>query len=245
MDDTTTYYSDEASKYSKISLQGEGTIFLSFRDLKPLIQRQFPNKPFKNLKGLDYGCGASRSTRYLKSLGITQVDGFDISKDMIQQAKELDPTGNYQLIASGELPVPNDSYDFALMSFVTVAINTRDELSEVFKELGRILKKDGVIFCLTLSEAFWNPHRHWISYEQDYPENYAPKSGQKSRLLIKSINLELTDSYWSEQDLIDCVEATGLFMADIHHTLGKKEDGIEWQDEYHFAPYTIFSFKKK
>lgn len=65
---------------------------------------------------------------------------------------------------------------------------------------------------LTLSESFWNPIHQWVSYEQNYPENRFPKSGQKSRLKIKNVNLELTDSYWTEKDIIDCANQSELSL---------------------------------
>ena len=225
------YNSEEASKYAQISLQGDGTLFLSFRDLELIIHQHFPNSLFQSLNAVDYGCGAGRSARYLKSLGITKVDGFDISEDMIKQAQELDPLGNYTKISSAEIPVSDSIYDLAFMSFVTVAIDKKNEISRVFKEINRILKKGGQILSLTLSETFWNPKRQWVTYKQDYPENYSPVSGQKSRLTINSVNLELTDYYWKEKDIIDCAKEADLSLTKIYHPLGKMEDGIVLQDE--------------
>jgi len=238
----TIYKSQEASKYSKLSLLGEGTIYLSFRDLEEMIHKHPHTSSLPSLKVIDYGCGAGRSTRYLKSLGIAAVDGVDISEDMIYQAQQLDIEKNYQVISSGVVQAPDATYDLALMSFVTVAIDNRDEISKIFKELNRILKPGGQLLCLTLSESFWNPKRQWVSYKQDYPENYAPISGQKSRLFIKSINLELSDCYWKENDIIECAKEANLSLSSTHHPLGKVEDNIVWQDESQFAPYTIFSF---
>lgn len=80
----TAYNQDEASKYAQLSLLGEGTIYLSFRDLKQMITSSFPSQQLQKLKTVDYGCGAGRSTRFLKSIGISDVKGFDISEDMIQ-----------------------------------------------------------------------------------------------------------------------------------------------------------------
>lgn len=240
----TDYNPEEASKYAHISLRGEGTIFLAFRDLEAIIRSHFPTAPFESLHAIDYGCGTSRSTRYLKSLGISQVDGFDVSEEMIQEAKKLDPSGNYTKISSGMVPVSDSVYDLALMSFVTVAIDTKDELAAIFKEIRRTLKKGGQFLCLTLSENFWDPKWQWLTYKQDYPENYTPVSGQKSRLTITSVNLELTDCYWLDKDIIDCATKAGLSLNQLYYPLGKMEDGIVWQDETTCAPYTIFSFTK-
>lgn len=241
----TEYQSEEASKYSKLSLQGEGTLYLSFRDLEELIQKHFPTSSFKELQAVDYGCGAGRSTRYLKSLGVGRVDGFDISDEMIQEAQKEDPQGRYELISSAVLPVPDATYDLALLSFVTVAIENKEEMVRIFNELNRVLKPGGQVLSITLSETFWDPKREWVSYKQDYPENYNPKSGQKSRLTIRSIDFEIADCYWLETDIIGCAKEAGLSPVEVHPTLGNNQDGIVWKDESQFAPYSIFSFTKQ
>jgi SAM-dependent methyltransferase len=238
------YDTGEANKYSKISLAGEGTLFLAFRDFGELIHTHLPNRSFDEIKTIDYGCGAGRSTRYLKHLGVKEVDGFDISHEMLAEAKFFDPCGHYEKIQSGSVPMADATYDLALLSFVTVAIENKSELLHIFQELSRTLQKNGMVFSLALSEAFWNPVHHWVTYKQDYSENYNPVSGQKSRLTITSINLELTDTFWLESDIIDCAQRAGLSYVKKHHSLGKPEDGISWKDETFCAPYTILIFKK-
>lgn len=244
MSTTTVYHSNEACKYGKIPLAGEGTLYLSFRDFKELLSEQFPDRPFDCLRAIDYGCGAGRSTRYLKSLGIDHIEGFDISADMIREAKEFDPDGVYKETSSADLPLVNNSNDLALMSFVTVAINEKNELIRIFKELHRVLKPGGLALSLTLSESFWNPEFEWVSYRKDYPENHSFWSGQKVRLKIKEINLELTVSYWPENDIVACAGKAGLALVKIHEPLGKPEDAITWKDEQLSSPYSIFVLRK-
>lgn len=239
----TIYKTQEAHKYSKILLEGEGTLYLSFRDFNELIKKHLTEPIFDNIRAVDYGCGAGRSSRYLKHLGIHRVEGFDISSNMITEALSSDPQGSYTLIESGAIPAPDATYDLALMSFITQAIESKEELFSIFKELNRTVKPGGLIMSLTLSEDFWNPHRSWITYKQDYPENYNPISGQKSRLTITSVDLELIDIYWSDSDVIESAEKAGLVFVEKHNPLGKPQDGIPWQDEAVCAPYTILIFR--
>lgn len=51
---------------------------------------------------LDFGCGAGRSTRFLKRLGFDAI-GIDVSSQMIELARGADPDGRYQLVGDADL----------------------------------------------------------------------------------------------------------------------------------------------
>ena len=59
-------YDKHASKYAELGI--DDTNYLAFRDIPQLIQ-----KHANGLAALDYGCGAGRSTRFLKNLGLDVV----------------------------------------------------------------------------------------------------------------------------------------------------------------------------
>lgn len=61
------------------------TYYLAYRDL-PAIISQYVAQHVSGREALDFGCGAGRSTRFLKKLGFNAV-GIDISSSMIQVAK--------------------------------------------------------------------------------------------------------------------------------------------------------------
>jgi len=56
-------YGKHASQYAEFGI--DNTNYLAFRDIPQLIQ-----KHAKGVAALDYGCGAGRSTRFLKNLGL-------------------------------------------------------------------------------------------------------------------------------------------------------------------------------
>jgi len=80
-------YEDPARASAYGQLEFPGTYYLAFRDLPELIARHVVGR-----RGLDFGCGAGRSTRFLKRLGF-DVLGVDISASMIEQAQSVDPSG--------------------------------------------------------------------------------------------------------------------------------------------------------
>lgn len=233
------YGEEEASKYSQLSLQGEGTVILAFRDLKTIIQEHFGGLP---RNALDYGCGSGRSTRCLKSFGIETV-GVDISCSMIVKAKEADGLGRYLLIESARIPVADKLYDLSLLSFVTLTIDKREELEKVFKEVLRVTKVGGQVIVITLSDLFWGFNYNWLSYEHKFPENRNPVEGQRMRLILKPVQLELQDYFWTNYTLIDTAKKAGLVFEKFHFPLGKAKEA-EWLSEKDFSPYVLLSFRK-
>jgi SAM-dependent methyltransferase len=96
MEFTNTYEDDEyANAYAK--LEFPGTYYLAFRDLPAIFAAHVTGR-----KGLDFGCGAGRSTRLLRKLGFEAV-GVDIAEPMVRRARAIDAEGDYRLVADGDL----------------------------------------------------------------------------------------------------------------------------------------------
>ena len=95
---------ERASAYAQ--LEFAGTYCLAFRDLPGLFEAHV-----QGTRALDFGCGAGRSTRFLKRLGFQTV-GVDISPAMLELARSVDPDGDYRLITDDNtlagLPGPFD-----------------------------------------------------------------------------------------------------------------------------------------
>src|SRR5215475_11788869 len=105
-------YADEERARAYATLQFPGTYYLAFRDLPGLIRRYNHGS-----SALDFGCGTGRSTRFLRNLGL-DVISVDISQAMLDQARALDPDGEYHLIRDnivGEF-APR-SFDLILAAF--------------------------------------------------------------------------------------------------------------------------------
>ena len=85
-------YEDQARARAYATLQFPGTYSLAFRDLPHLIRQYGSNR-----QALDFGCGTGRSSRFLRDLGL-DVTGVDISEAMLDQARALDPAGDYRFV---------------------------------------------------------------------------------------------------------------------------------------------------
>lgn len=136
-------YGKHASRYAELGIDDAN--YLAFRDIPDLIQ-----KHAKGLAALDYGCGAGRSTRFLKKLGLDVV-GVDVNHDMLEQAIARDSSTSYFNISAEKLPFENESFDIVFSSFVFLEISTKKEIEKIFLEMMRVLRKNGVIIVITSS----------------------------------------------------------------------------------------------
>lgn len=81
----TNNYKILAKTYAKAQIKETG--YLAFRDIPETILNNCNNMPPTSV--LDFGCGAGRSTRFLKSFGCTNLVGVDKSIEMLNCAKEF------------------------------------------------------------------------------------------------------------------------------------------------------------
>lgn len=230
------YSKNTAYKYSNFGIQG--TSWLSFRDIPDFI------KDYVNGKDtLDFGCGAGRSTRFLKSLGL-KVTGVDISQEFIDQAYRIDKLGNYKLMKKDKIPFNDNSFDFVFSSHVLLMIPTKKELNDYFKEAHRVLKKDGILIAVTGSENMHDFDKNWLSYNTNFPENIAPKNGAIVKVEIKDVGAIFYDYNWTNKDYLEFIKNNNFKVIKIHYPLGKKNEKYAWLSEKQYSPYIVYILKK-
>ena len=136
-------YDDAERARAYAALEFPGTYYLAYRDLPAIIAQHVIGR-----EALDFGCGAGRSTRFLKKLGFTAV-GIDISKSMIELAAKADPDGDYRLVEDGDfdgfVPV---SFDLIFSAFAFDNIPDVTKRSELLRSLRGLLRNHGRIILL-------------------------------------------------------------------------------------------------
>jgi len=225
-------YENLAGYYAELGISG--TYYLAFRDLDEYL------KEFAGKKALDVGCGAGRSSRFLKKFGIHTI-GVDRSNDMISQARRRDESGSYFQIPPGNLSRFDDlSFDLIFNSFVLMEISTLDKITGLLKEMARILTPAGKIIIIVSNPDIvgWR----CVSFNKDFDCNRHLKSGDLLRLDITQTSQTFTlyDYYWTENDYRKAFLQARLSIETTLKPLGKPRDGIDWKAESTIPPFIVY-----
>jgi len=223
-----------AEAYSK--LEFPGTYYLAYRDLPKII--------FSHVKGtnaLDFGCGTGRSTRFLQRLGFTTV-GVDISEDMLRKARELDPKGDYHLIAEGDFnQFECNAYDLVLSAFTFDNIPTMEKKVRIFGGIRNLLRSRGRIVNLVSSPEIYT--HEWASFStKDFRRNKDAKSGDKVRIIQTDTEdrRPVIDIIWTPEYYRKTYERAELVVVETHMPLAKTSEPFKWVNETRIAPWTIY-----
>ncbi len=229
-------YLDEARARAYASLEFPGTYYLAFRDLPTLLERHVTGT-----RALDFGCGAGRSTRFLKGLGY-EVLGVDVSEPMLRQARSRDPEGHYLLVPDGELgSLAGESFDLVLSSLTFDNIPTWEKRASLLLELRGLLVDGGRMVNLVSSPELYT--NEWVSLSpRNFPENETADVGDTVRIVIldESDQRPVDDVLWTDEAYRELYGRVGLEVVTVHRPLGGPSDRFEWVSEDRISPWAIY-----
>ena len=234
MDFVNVYEDPErAEAYSK--LEFANTYYLAYRDLPQIAAKYAPGRA-----ALDFGCGTGRSSRFLRRLGF-DVTGIDISEDMLRKAREMDPGGDYRLVAHGDLSPLATSYDLVLSAFTFDNIPAENKPSLLQQLAGR-LKPEGVLVNIVSSPEIYC--HEWASFStRDYAaDNRKAKSGDT--VLIVTTDIEdrrpCVDVLCTDDAYTRLYGDAGLRVIETDRPLATGLEPYRWTSETTVAPWVVW-----
>jgi ubiquinone/menaquinone biosynthesis C-methylase UbiE len=171
-------------------------------------------KQEKAKKILDLGCGDGTTIAYLSSLNFNMT-GMDYSEVGINKAKEK---ANARFVLGDiyePLPFRDERFD-AVISYQVVNHNTIEKIRELFKELHRIIKQDGI---LSVKVADANTYGYEIKdglyhdefgsvFEKIAPQTFLPVKGHEKGI----IHYDFTEAVFLEE-----IEQAGFILLNKRH----------------------------
>ncbi len=140
-------------------------------------------KPLSDKKVLDIGCGIGRLSEFFAK-DFKEVEGIDISDEMIKKAKErLSNLNNVNFTATDGVHYPfSDNYFDLVFSYIVFQHMPSEEIiEENFKEALRVLKPNGII-KIQIRGGYEPNKKEWF-YSPVYTE-------KKAKALIQRIGLK-------------------------------------------------------
>jgi SAM-dependent methyltransferase len=229
-------YDDRARAEAYAALEFPGTYYLAYRDLPTIICEHV-----QGTRAFDFGCGAGRSTRFLRKLGFDAV-GADISEHMLARARERDPEGEYRLLPDGDLGgFPTATYDLVLSAFTFDNIATLEKKITLLNSLKRLLRRGGrIVSLVSAPEIYVN---EWTSFStKDFPENRAARSGDKVLIVMLDVDdrRPVEDILCTDADYHEAYERAGLAVIQTCRPLAKPTEAFSWVSETTIAPWVIY-----
>jgi SAM-dependent methyltransferase len=232
-------YEDETRAQAYSTLEFPGTYYLAFRDLPGIFAEHV-----RGQAALDFGCGAGRSTRFLRGLGFDPI-GIDISPAMLELARAADPDGRYVLVGDGDYGVLDPQrFDLVFSAFAFDNIPGADHRAEILRGLSGLLKPDGRIVLVDCApEIYLNETASFSA--RDFPENREAKGGDEVRIVMKDVEDQrpVTDIVWFHEDYLAMFAAADLELVAHHLPLGRDDEPYDWVTETTIPPWVIYVVK--
>jgi SAM-dependent methyltransferase len=230
-------YQDAERAEAYAALEFPGTYFLAYRDLPSILKEHV-----QGTNALDFGCGTGRSTRFLRELGYDAV-GVDIAEQMVTKARELDPDGEYHVVADGALgQFPAGEYSLVLSVFTFDNIATMERKVALFQALGRLIipGTGRVVSLVSAPEIYAN---EWASFStKDFPGNRNAKSGDNVQIVMLDVEdrRPVEDVLWTDQAYCEVYRQAGLVPLRTYRPLGKDTDPCDWVSETTISPWAVY-----
>ena len=129
-------YNDIAKKYA-IEFKND------YSDIK------YVDKFLSGLSGkkvLDVGCGIGRECKYVGEKGF-YITGIDFSKEIIEEAKKIYPSGKFEVKDLTKMNYPEKSFD-GLIFINTLFHIPESKLEETFEGCSRVMEKNGKMLLI-------------------------------------------------------------------------------------------------
>jgi SAM-dependent methyltransferase len=237
--DFVNSYADATRADAYATLEFANTYYLAYRDLPAILAEHVNGK-----RALDFGCGTGRSTRFLRKLGF-DVTGVDVSEDMLQIARGMDPFGDYRLVPGDNF----DELDIGAFDLVLSAF-TFDNIpgamkAGIFCDLGRLLTPNGTIVSLVSSPEIYT--NEWASFStRDFPENAFARSGDVVRIVVTDHQdgRPVEDILWTDESYRAVYREASLQAIQILKPLATGDESYAWVNETNIPPWVIYVLRR-
>ena len=230
------YSADGAKIYGTLGIQGT-TYEIGYDCVRESLGDGIAGKVF-----LDFGCGAGRSTFFLKALGAEHVYGVDHDQNMLDLVLAARLDGTEFFLIADIIPLPDEAADGAISLTVFVEIRTMAAMNKACREVARILRHGSPFIVMSLNPmAFGHTFRSF-----GYPTAEPLQSGDITTAVVTAPGgrVFIDDTYWTEEDYRAALVQAGFTVTAIDYP--RPHDPAAWStDEAAVPPFIVIKAIKQ
>jgi ubiquinone/menaquinone biosynthesis C-methylase UbiE len=196
----------------------------------------------RGLVVLDFGAGAGRSSEFLRHEGAKHVYAVDHDPAMIERGRSKMEDGIDFILSADAIPLQDEIADACISLNVFVEMSTRPTMLSALREVHRVLRARSHFVVATTSPMAFG-HKY-LSFEYDQPRNRRSGTGVICHVHTERGELELEDTYWTEEDYASAMRESGFRICSISYPTGARAD-FPASDESIVAPFMIFDAIRK
>ena len=239
---TTDYKNKQVvHKYLKKTL---GSVYIGYPALLKLVG---------NIQGktvLDLGCGSGWLSRELCKKG-AKVLAIDSSPGWIDVCKAQHIESNYLqfMLADGNnlSVIKNRKFNLIIANMVFLSISSRRKVANLFSELGKVIKRDGVFIfsdCHPLAKLSGRTDVKISGALRGFSYFNEGLKHKTTYLLVDYSRIKFTDAHWSLGFYSRLLKKNGMGIEEILEPKPFKIDPRQRLKDYRIPEYIIFKCKK-
>ena len=164
---------------------------LNHKHLDRILLKCFVDENINKGKLIDLGCGPGQTTKFIADQELTEIIGIDISEEMINVARSVNPHLHFETGDILKLEYPDKTFGSAV-AFYSIVHFDHEQIKTVFKEVKRVLKEDGqFLFSFHIGED--------VVHLDDFLE--------------QKVNIDFY--FFDTEKIIDLVTGTGFEIIDV------------------------------
>jgi len=219
---TTKQYNNFAKDFSKIATKQ------NIVNIKAIYE-QF-NFSLKNKKLIDLGCGDGENLVHYQTKG-AEVYGIDASKELVKIAKSKLPVADIRVEFFEKLSFKRNYFDVVVSKY---AMQHSSKIEPIYKEVVRVLKKDGIfIFLVThpVRQIFEKQQKSKDYFKQVMVESLILDGQLTVKELSHTFSEYLSEYFFKHFEIISFIE--------------KVDPSAEKIDGHTYPGFMIIKAKKK
>lgn len=158
--------------------------------------------PSRHSSILDVGCGPGNITNYLlRKRPDLKITGVDLAPNMIDLARENNPSAKFEVMDCRDISSLQDQYDAIVCGF-TIPYLSKEETHKLIDDCSKLIRNEGILYFSLIEGKYENSGYQYASNGVDRSYVYYYNS-VKILSLLEKCNLRLVqnmDFRWEKHD---------------------------------------------